>query len=111
MALRDDTWDGDKHCFPKVLRLLALTGTVPMEKVREHWPAAADNPEEWLQEGRETLSETVRDMYAYWAASREAFAAQHARNAVPIQREGPKIGRNDPCPCGSGKKFKKCCAN
>jgi len=24
-------------------------------------------------------------------------------------RSGPKIGRNDPCPCGSGKKFKKCC--
>jgi SWIM/SEC-C metal-binding protein len=22
----------------------------------------------------------------------------------------PKVGRNDPCPCGSGKKFKKCCA-
>ena len=27
----------------------------------------------------------------------------------PIRREGPKVGRNDPCPCGSGKKFKKCC--
>jgi len=26
-----------------------------------------------------------------------------------VRREGPKIGRNDPCPCGSGKKFKKCC--
>jgi len=24
-------------------------------------------------------------------------------------REEPKIGRNDPCPCGSGKKYKKCC--
>jgi len=24
-------------------------------------------------------------------------------------RQGPKIGRNDPCPCGSGKKYKKCC--
>lgn len=24
-------------------------------------------------------------------------------------REAPKIGRNDPCPCGSGKKYKKCC--
>ena len=24
-------------------------------------------------------------------------------------REGPKVGRNDPCPCGSGKKHKKCC--
>lgn len=28
----------------------------------------------------------------------------------PIRREGPKLGRNDPCPCGSGKKFKKCCS-
>jgi preprotein translocase subunit SecA len=23
--------------------------------------------------------------------------------------KGPKVGRNDPCPCGSGKKYKKCC--
>lgn len=27
----------------------------------------------------------------------------------PIRREQPKIGRNEPCPCGSGKKHKKCC--
>ncbi len=27
----------------------------------------------------------------------------------PVRREEPKIGRNDPCPCGSGKKYKKCC--
>jgi uncharacterized protein YecA (UPF0149 family) len=29
--------------------------------------------------------------------------------AGPIINTGPKTGRNDPCPCGSGKKFKKCC--
>lgn len=29
----------------------------------------------------------------------------------PVVRQGPKAGRNDPCPCGSGKKFKKCCGN
>jgi preprotein translocase subunit SecA len=28
---------------------------------------------------------------------------------IPVKRQGPKIGRNDPCPCGSGKKYKKCC--
>jgi preprotein translocase subunit SecA len=28
---------------------------------------------------------------------------------APITRQGDKIGRNDPCPCGSGKKYKKCC--
>jgi len=27
----------------------------------------------------------------------------------PYTRPGPKVGRNDPCPCGSGKKYKKCC--
>ena len=29
----------------------------------------------------------------------------------PYLREEPKVGRNDPCPCGSGKKYKKCCLN
>jgi uncharacterized protein YecA (UPF0149 family) len=33
----------------------------------------------------------------------------HHRPMAPVVRGGPKIGRNDPCPCGSGKKFKKCC--
>lgn len=28
---------------------------------------------------------------------------------VPFARETPKVGRNGPCPCGSGKKYKKCC--
>ncbi|NQV24417.1 MAG: SEC-C domain-containing protein [Rhodopirellula sp.] len=27
----------------------------------------------------------------------------------PIRNRGVKVGRNDPCPCGSGKKYKKCC--
>jgi len=29
---------------------------------------------------------------------------------VPFVRETPKVGRNEPCPCGSGKKYKNCCA-
>lgn len=32
-------------------------------------------------------------------------------NAVPVRRDEDKIGRNNPCSCGSGKKFKKCCGN
>ena len=30
-------------------------------------------------------------------------------NHTPIRNTAPKIGRNAPCPCGSGKKYKKCC--
>jgi uncharacterized protein YecA (UPF0149 family) len=33
----------------------------------------------------------------------------HPHGALqPQRRESPKLGRNDPCPCGSGKKYKKC---
>ena len=35
--------------------------------------------------------------------------AEGAESGTPIRRTEPKIGRNDPCSCGSGKKFKKCC--
>ncbi|MDD5574185.1 MAG: preprotein translocase subunit SecA, partial [Candidatus Omnitrophica bacterium] len=35
--------------------------------------------------------------------------AQEAPKEAPVRHEGPKVGRNDPCPCGSGKKYKKCC--
>ena len=31
------------------------------------------------------------------------------RALEPVRRDAPKVGRNDPCPCGSGKKYKKCC--
>jgi len=37
------------------------------------------------------------------------YAGQVAPKGQTVRREEPKVGRNDPCPCGSGKKFKKCC--
>ena len=33
----------------------------------------------------------------------------HDHGGTTVRREEPKVGRNDPCPCGSGKKYKKCC--
>ena len=38
------------------------------------------------------------------ASFRPAFPRQE-----PVRREGPKIGPNEPCPCGTGKKYKRCC--
>ena len=40
---------------------------------------------------------------------RRDLAAQHKKN-VPYNKSEPAISRNAPCPCGSGKKYKKCCA-
>jgi uncharacterized protein len=47
--------------------------------------------------------------YRYFKPDREAYARAAAPRAEPYERARPKIGRNDPCPCGSGKKYKRCC--
>ncbi|MBI2461799.1 MAG: SEC-C domain-containing protein [Candidatus Rokubacteria bacterium] len=70
---------------------------------------------EWLfkvQLVREPASEAP-------AAPWPSRASQPARETHPVhatadrpvaaRRAGQKVGRNDPCPCGSGKKYKKCC--
>jgi preprotein translocase subunit SecA len=42
-------------------------------------------------------------------ATDSAETEKPADVAVAPVRSGPKVGRNDPCPCGSGKKYKACC--
>ena len=42
-------------------------------------------------------------------ADDEGNLKDSVKEAAPAQRIAKKIGRNDPCPCGSGKKYKKCC--
>ena len=41
-------------------------------------------------------------------AAATADGEQSAQQPAQIKRDGDKVGRNDPCPCGSGKKYKKC---
>ena len=56
---------------------------------------------------REALEKRKRQQ-AEMRLSRGGQEAGQAQQQ-PLKREGEKIGRNDPCPCGSGKKYKKCC--
>src|SRR6266404_6240428 len=50
-----------------------------------------------------------RGRVAFTKANETAFAGGEEESAKPVRNKGPRIGRNDPCPCGSGKKYKKCC--
>jgi len=47
----------------------------------------------------------VQDVYEFFREARERRLAP----AEPIRRAAAKVGRNDPCPCGSGRTFKSCC--
>ena len=54
------------------------------------------------------VAASVSAIYRYFAARRR-LSSQAEREIATYRRPGDKVGRNEPCPCGSGKKFKKCC--
>ncbi len=64
--------------------------------------------------GRWSSAKTVREDVSGFDAQRRGMdqaiqASGKGGVAAPIRRKAPKVGRNEPCPCGSGKKYKKCC--
>jgi uncharacterized protein len=54
------------------------------------------------------VAASVPAIYRYFGARRR-LASRGERESATYRRAGGKVGRNDPYPCGSGKKFKKCC--
>jgi uncharacterized protein len=105
MALCADEWLPlfDSRLGQEMLSpIYLLTG----EKLTEEMVALVDTPAK--KEGISLLiPASVAGMYRYWRIKRVAGLARPAASK-PLRAE-PKVGRNDPCPCGSGKKFKKCC--
>ncbi len=84
--------------------------SIPIAQERDVQQAPASSMEEPSQQH---LTETHQNLDEMSETQRQqAQAAQtdtRARQPIaPIVNNGPKIGRNDPCPCGSGKKYKNC---
>ena len=61
----------------------------------------------WREDGRER---THRECSHFRRGEDGAWFYDHGHEVKRPIIAGPKTGRNDPCPCGSGKKYKKCCA-
>ena len=55
------------------------------------------------------ISATSHAEYERFAAQQQAAQQPQEQKPKTIKLERPKVGRNAPCPCGSGKKYKKCC--
>jgi uncharacterized protein YecA (UPF0149 family) len=102
-------WTRDSQAFELSVPLAVLAGYVGPEALSAFDPTAARDPEAWRARRSASLSDDVAMLFAYWADARRV-----ATPATPEASEVPavaKVGRNDPCPCGSGKKYKKCCAS
>ncbi len=57
----------------------------------------------------ERLTLTHDEISAYETEADQGPIGSSQEKPEPMRRDTPKVGRNDPCPCGSGKKYKKCC--
>jgi hypothetical protein len=55
------------------------------------------------------LGEQLRSSFGLTLTADNELGPLASEEVTTIQHPAPKVGRNDPCPCGSGKKFKKCC--
>jgi uncharacterized protein len=70
-----------------------------------NWPAHEIADREQAEKLRDAIAPNVRAIHAHWFARR----ALDAPSVPPLRPSTARVGRNDPCPCGSGKKYKKCC--
>lgn len=111
MRLRPDTWErivesGDEEAAASVNMMLALyniakgQSDLPKASVKaltEEAPDLIPNLvlaiNDWTKSGR------TADPFPVWAAANQSQAPH----------QGTKVGRNAPCPCGSGRKYKRCC--
>jgi len=89
---------------------LELNSNITRDSLRLLMRADIRRPPE-QRRAPEPVSVAMHAQTSAFGGSAAAPAAEiaRARRQPPIQRKAPRVGRNDPCPCGSGKKYKKCC--
>lgn len=96
VALSANEWEAaPPHVADLLAPILAFTTDT-------NWRAHDIADPEEADRVRDSIASNVRAIHAYWLARR-------GRDIAPFRRDKPRVGRNDPCPCGSGKKYKHCC--
>jgi preprotein translocase subunit SecA len=91
-----------------------LLGNLKLEVVKflSHVQIEREDEAELIERQRREAAE--REHMAFQHAEASAMGGTAAEGGVPeapaqpFTREQPKVGRNEPCPCGSGKKYKQC---
>jgi uncharacterized protein len=107
IALAGDAWQPLLDEQPGILRPFELFATP------EGWAEldAAEDEAAMHEQWSSKIEPTVKAIHAYWLPHREGagkdLTSHHPKQAAVKS----KVGRNAPCPCGSGKKYKYCCGS
>ncbi len=98
MILALDEWEQSGREVEELLAPIVMFTSIT------HW-RAHDLNESQVETLQQAIAPNVRKIHAHWLARRPPASPL----SQPARRAEPRVGRNDPCPCGSGKKYKKCC--
>ncbi len=111
VAGRDAAWKADTDSFSLAVPLMALSGYADVASLTsiEANKAEEDSAFEILDE-EQLLAKYRTELVDHVAGLYDHFREARTRKAASATAAGAdKVGRNDPCPCGSGRKWKKCC--
>ncbi len=107
VALTHDAWMPLLESEDDALPLLTILGLCTDDEGLSTMELGEEERAALSAAAPDLIPDCVLAIAAFWGLERRDDSAP-----VPLLtpvRTGPKIGRNDPCPCGSGKKYKKCC--
>jgi uncharacterized protein len=99
-------------CFPDLAEMGDEAVMSALARLYRHLPAETDEEREVVatldrEHPLATLDEAMEELVVTVADLQDLTREQRYK-VDTVKREAPKVGRNDPCPCGSGKKFKQC---
>ena len=98
-------WCEEKHYMKNVKVICDYINQIALEMIRR-----SQNPEYWGM-AKSMMMGGPMNVNLGNDYSQVTSDTNQISNVMPVRRDKPKIGRNDPCECGSGKKYKKCCLN
>lgn len=79
------------------------------DEILNEWQSEEDEtPFGWDESDEDIDDDIDEELFQHFINTSENRNSLNKQDAFPV-RKPPKIGRNEPCPCGSGKKYKKCC--
>ena len=118
LQMVDSHWKDHLLAMDHLRDGIGLRGYAQVDPLRAYQKEGFEMFENMIQRIQE---DTVRTLFLIRLRQQEPIPLQSRRQtqmsfshgsgeAQPVKKSNKKVGRNDPCPCGSGKKYKKCCA-